>query len=97
MEDSSFFRHMVAMAPLRVELEITESALFEDINLFREMLEKLRNFGFKILMDDFGTGYSNLGYLKQLNIDEIKIDRVFVSGIEKDTYNHFLQFFIFKP
>ena len=65
-----------------VQLEITESALFEDLDLFRATLDKLRNFGFRILMDDFGTGYSSLMMLKSMPIDEIKLDKTFV-----DDYN----------
>lgn len=61
-----------------IELEITESALFEDLDLFRATLEKLRSYGFRILMDDFGTGYSSLMMLKSVPIDEIKLDKTFV-------------------
>lgn len=61
-----------------VELEITESALFEDINLFRNTLEKLRSFGFRILMDDFGTGYSSLMMLHTVPIDVMKLDKSFI-------------------
>lgn len=61
-----------------IELEITESALFEDLDLFRATLEKLRSYGFRILMDDFGTGYSSLMMLKSVPIDEIKLDKSFV-------------------
>lgn len=65
-----------------IELEITESAFFEDLALFRTTLEKLRGYGFKILMDDFGTGYSSLMMLKSVPIDQIKLDKTFV-----DDYN----------
>lgn len=65
-----------------VELEITETALFEDLDLFRNTLEKLRGYGFRILMDDFGTGYSSLMMLKSVPIDEIKLDKSFI-----DDYN----------
>ncbi len=61
-----------------VELEITETVLFEDIEFFRTTLEKLRGHGFRILMDDFGTGYSSLMMLKSVPIDEIKLDKSFV-------------------
>ncbi|MBP3609409.1 MAG: GGDEF domain-containing protein [Lachnospiraceae bacterium] len=61
-----------------VELEITESALFEDINLFRSTLEKLRGYGFRILMDDFGTGYSSLMMLNTVPIDIMKLDKSFI-------------------
>lgn len=65
-----------------IELEITESVLFEDMDVFSETLEKLRKYGFRILMDDFGTGYSSLMMLKTMPIDEIKLDKSFV-----DDYN----------
>ncbi len=69
--------------PIRlVELEITESAFFEDLDLFKSTLEKLRGYGFRILMDDFGTGYSSLMMLKSVPIDEIKLDKTFI-----DDYN----------
>lgn len=61
-----------------VQLEITESVLFEDLKLFRSTIEKLRSYGFRILMDDFGTGYSSLMMLKSVPIDEIKLDKSFV-------------------
>lgn len=69
-------------------LEITESAgLVGNISV-ENTIKKLKSHGIFFSIDDFGTGYSNLVYLKQLFIDEIKIDRAFVSDIEKKTYNH---------
>lgn len=69
-------------------IEITESMELHNSDRLIHTMKKLRAYNINFAIDDFGTGYSNLGYLKQLNVDEIKIDRVFVSGIEKDTYNH---------
>ncbi len=69
-------------------IEITESIELHSSDNIMNVIKKLKEHHINFAIDDFGTGYSNLGYLKQLNIDEIKIDRVFVSGIEKDTYNH---------
>ena len=65
-----------------IELEVTESIFFDDLYLFQASLDKLRNYGFRILMDDFGTGYSSLMMLKSMPIDEIKLDKTFV-----DDYN----------
>ena len=69
-------------------VEITESIELHSSDQLVNTMKQLRAYNINFAIDDFGTGYSNLGYLKQLNVDEIKIDRVFVSGIEKDTYNH---------
>lgn len=69
-------------------VEITESIKLDDIEHFKNVIRRFKNVGIQISIDDFGTGYSNIGYLKQLDIDEIKVDRVFVSGIEEDTYNY---------
>lgn len=74
-----------------VELEITESAFFEDIDLFRSTLEKLRNFGFRILMDDFGTGYSSLMMLHSVPIDIIKLDKSFIDDYEDEKGSSIIQ------
>lgn len=74
-----------------VELEITESALFEDINLFRSTLEKLRTFGFRILMDDFGTGYSSLMMLHTVPIDVMKLDKSFIDDYEDEKGGSIIQ------
>ena len=74
-----------------VELEITESAFFEDIGLFRSTLEKLRDFGFHILMDDFGTGYSSLMMLHSVPIDVIKLDKSFIDDYEDKTGSSIIQ------
>jgi diguanylate cyclase (GGDEF)-like protein len=70
--------------PRRVILEITESAIMSDPLSARRVMRRLSNMGFQLSIDDFGTGYSSLAYLKQLPVDEIKIDRSFVTQMDKD-------------
>lgn len=69
-------------------VEITESIELHDSHVLVETLRQLKSYHVNFSADDFGTGYSNLAYLKELDINEIKIDRSFVTGIQKDTYNH---------
>jgi EAL domain-containing protein (putative c-di-GMP-specific phosphodiesterase class I) len=66
------------LAPDRLELEITESALLQDNEATLATLQRLRSFGVRIAMDDFGTGYSSLSYLHSFPFDKIKIDRSFI-------------------
>ncbi|MCB5161686.1 GGDEF and EAL domain-containing protein [Marinomonas algarum] len=65
----------------KLTLEVTESILIEDIKGTIEKLNYLKSLGISISLDDFGTGYSSLNYLHQFPIDEIKIDKSFVSDI----------------
>lgn len=60
-----------------IEIELTESIIFENEDLILEVLQQAHAFGFQLSMDDFGTGYSSLGLLKNLPVDSIKIDRSF--------------------
>ena len=68
--------------PSRLELEITERVLMNDIDANLSMLHKIRDLGVRIALDDFGTGYSSLNYLRTFPFDKIKIDRCFVSELE---------------
>jgi len=65
----------------RLELEITESALFDDLELALSTIKSLKNQGITFSLDDFGTGYSSLTQLQALPFDRIKIDRSFVSSM----------------
>jgi diguanylate cyclase (GGDEF)-like protein len=67
--------------PEWLTLEITESAVMGDPRNAKTMLGRLRDLGVRIAIDDFGTGYSSLGYLRDLPVDEIKIDQSFVQGL----------------
>lgn len=69
----------------RLHVEVTETALMLDKHSAKETLDSLRNIGIKVWLDDFGTGYSSLGYLREFNIDGLKIDRSFVSDIDTDS------------
>jgi predicted signal transduction protein with EAL and GGDEF domain len=68
--------------PRSLKLEITESFAIDDPDGTRELLSALRALGIQIYLDDFGTGYSSLGYLHQLPLDGIKIDRCFVTQMD---------------
>jgi diguanylate cyclase (GGDEF)-like protein len=70
--------------PVDLCLEITESALMEDDEASATRLRELKDLGVTVSVDDFGTGYSSLRRLRQLPIDTLKIDRSFVSGLERD-------------
>ena len=63
-------------------LEITESAAMTDPGYAQDVLRALSKQGFKISIDDFGTGYASLAYLQNLPVDELKIDKSFVMGME---------------
>ncbi|GAC1307378.1 MAG: hypothetical protein NVSMB19_20040 [Vulcanimicrobiaceae bacterium] len=63
-------------------VELTESVILEDFTVAADVLARLRALGVCIHMDDFGTGYSSLSYLRQLPIEWLKIDQVFVSGLD---------------
>ncbi len=65
----------------RLELEITESALIEDLQRTLDMLRKIKALGVAIAMDDFGTGYSSLSTLQAFPFDKLKIDKSFVDKI----------------
>ncbi len=65
-----------------IELELTESAFFDDKEVLLDTVKKLREFGFIVSMDDFGAGYSSLNSLKELSIDVLKIDADFFRGAE---------------
>ena len=68
----------------RLVVEITESSLFADIDLAQTIVTSLKNQGIRLALDDFGTGFSSLSHLRSLPFDIIKIDRSFVSNIDRE-------------
>jgi EAL domain-containing protein (putative c-di-GMP-specific phosphodiesterase class I) len=73
------------LPPGRLCLEITESAIMENGAPMLEALQAISTMGIRLHLDDFGTGYSSMGYLNQMPIDVLKIDRSFVSRISGST------------
>jgi diguanylate cyclase (GGDEF)-like protein len=67
------------LCPASLMLEITETMLMQDVTSVVALLERLRTRGYGVSLDDFGTGYSSLSYLKRLPMDELKIDRMFIT------------------
>ena len=83
LEDSAYLQGLAqyvrrrGIDPSLLELELTESIIFEDSTLLLSVMKRIKRMGFKLSMDDFGTGYSSLNLLKDLPLDVIKVDRAF--------------------
>ncbi len=68
--------------PARLELELTESVVVDDVDTTEEAMVQLRSMGIRMALDDFGTSYSSLIYLRRFAFDKIKIDRSFLASLE---------------
>ncbi len=73
--------------PVHLNLEVTETAIMQDLELSIDQLKTLRDSGIKISIDDFGTGYSSLNAFKSLPLDVLKIDRSFVNDLAEKPLN----------
>ena len=69
-------------------IEVTESMQLQDYPYLNKIFHRWKEVGIEISVDDFGTGYSSLGRLKNMEVNEIKIDRSFVTNIQKSAYNY---------
>ena len=83
-------KHLIdetGIAPHHLILEITETAVKENVDLGIRLLKEIKKIGVQLGIDDFGTGYSSLSYLKKMPMDEVKIDRTFVHDMLEDPDN----------
>jgi EAL domain-containing protein (putative c-di-GMP-specific phosphodiesterase class I) len=80
--------HEYSINPDSFKLELTESMLVENIHEVIVKMKSLKEIGIRISLDDFGTGYSSLQYLKNLPLDQLKIDQSFVRDINSDNGNN---------
>ena len=72
------------LAPERLHLELTETAVISDESNAGVLLGRLRQLGVKVWLDDFGTGYSSLSHLRRVQVDGLKIDRSFITDLLRD-------------
>ncbi len=90
IQDPGFVTHVarrmreLEVEPAHIVFEVTESGIMTDFTAAVSVLDELHGIGFKIAIDDFGTGHSSLAYLQRLPMDDIKVDRNFVSGIDRN-------------
>ncbi|RWM95061.1 MAG: bifunctional diguanylate cyclase/phosphodiesterase [Mesorhizobium sp.] len=88
LQNDAYFAHLVlvlqqtGLPPSRLQLEITEGVLIQNSRNALNMLTEIRNISVGLALDDFGSGYSSFGYLADFNLDRLKIDRSFLSGLE---------------
>ncbi|RWE54665.1 bifunctional diguanylate cyclase/phosphodiesterase [Mesorhizobium sp.] len=88
LQNDAYFAHLLlvlrqtGLPPSRLQLEITEGVFIQNSRNALNMLTEIRNIGVGLALDDFGSGYSSFGYLADFNLDQLKIDRSFLSGLE---------------
>jgi len=75
----------VGLDPTYLELEVTETAMMDEMGSIDRALQQLRSRGVRVAIDDFGTGFSSLSHLKHLVVDTLKIDRSFIRDVTSDT------------
>jgi len=75
------------LEPGNLVLEVTETAIMDNYETGKKVIDRLRKMGLKISIDDFGTGFASLSYLKLLPADYLKIDRIFIMGLPADTHD----------
>jgi diguanylate cyclase (GGDEF)-like protein/PAS domain S-box-containing protein len=85
VEDIADLLRVVGLPPPLLQIEMTESLLMDDVNRSEFIIHELIGIGVKIALDDFGTGYSSLSYLRRFPINELKIDRSFVTDIDHNS------------
>jgi len=73
------------VAPSKLIIEVTESSIMTDPKRAAVVLQQLRRIGVDVAIDDYGTGHASLNYLKQFDIDELKIDRSFIMNLDVDS------------
>ncbi|MEI9901720.1 MAG: EAL domain-containing protein [Hyphomicrobium sp.] len=73
-----------ALSPSRLEIEITESVLMDDVDDVGSVLQKVQEMGVGVALDDFGTGFSSLSYLTRMRFDKIKIDKHFIHELQEE-------------
>ncbi|APC17748.1 GGDEF domain-containing response regulator [Pseudomonas frederiksbergensis] len=76
--------------PTRLELEITESVLMQNVEATVQTLHAIKALGVRLAIDDFGTGYSSLSYLRRFPVDVLKIDQSFIRGLNSDNNDNAL-------
>ncbi|MBE5940351.1 MAG: EAL domain-containing protein [Lachnospiraceae bacterium] len=86
VEDVRDIIEETGVKPENMVLEITENLAINDMTRVRNIIRQLKEIGVSIALDDFGTGYSSLNYIKQLDLDIIKVDRTFITDIVSDDY-----------
>jgi EAL domain-containing protein (putative c-di-GMP-specific phosphodiesterase class I) len=74
-----------------IHIELTESAILEDIDSVQKIIQTMHAKGFLFYLDDFGTGYSNLSYLKSLSLQALKIDKSFIDNYDESKLYYAIQ------
>jgi EAL domain-containing protein (putative c-di-GMP-specific phosphodiesterase class I) len=75
-------KHLTPELSAKLIFEMTETSAAEDVGKLINIMNKIKQYGIRFSMDDFGTGYSSLSYLRQIPIDELKIDKSFISELD---------------